>query len=278
MNSRNGDRRLSVGHVKPFVENANGKTSAGEEAAGKGGDTARPRQNGGRQSPRLPYCERFDQRQSVVEGQRRMGRSLAAMQQWPLLKNNTTNCRSGGQHGQLRKWCVPTASRPPQDKCILMAPCLRGWHRSTSKANATSGWPQRVAPACGVIGNSSSRKNNSIRIQPGSQQDQRLTWCVPQDYRIRNSATFAERMCPHTPRNGVSPRTRCVPTALGPLGWEGLPHVKDECRQWVAPASSLGMPSASVICRFGKTTTLASGMQPPYRIVVEVVCPHGQRD
>ncbi len=202
-----------------------------------------------------------------------MGRSLAAIQQWPLLKNNTTTCRSGGQHGQLRKWCVPTASRPPQDKCILMAPCLRGWHRSTSKANAASGWPQRVAPAYGSHRKFIVAEKQQYPHPAGIATRPATDMVCPQDCRIRNSATFAERMCPHTPRNGVSPRTRCVPTALGPLGWEGLPHVKGECRQWVAPASSLGMRRASVICRLGKTTTLASRMQPPYRIVVEVVCP-----
>ncbi len=33
------------------------------------------------------------------------------------------------------------------------------------------------------------------------------------------------------------------------------------------------MRNAPVMCRFGKTTVLASVMQPPYRIVVEAVCP-----
>ena len=230
-----------------------------------------------------------------------MGRILAAIQQWPLLKNNTTNCRSGGQHGQLRKWCVPTASRPPQDKCILMAPCLRGWHRSTSKANATSGWPQRVAPACGVIGNSSSRKNNSIRIQPGSQQDQRLTWCVPKTAASATPRpsqngcvpTPPEMVCP--PELGVSPpplarwdgrdcRTSKMSAASG---WpqrvasacgEPRSFVVSEKQQLSHPECNHHTGSWSKWCVPAAPVCTALGQTDSDRRAVGVVCPHGQRD
>ena len=109
--------------------------------------------------------------------------------------------------------------------------------------DAASGWPQRLVPAAGVIGQVLSRKSNSVRVEAGSRQGQQRTWCVP--------------------AGTGRPQGRCVPTYLSFRG---------DCRQWVAPAVGLGIWSDRVRVVAEKQQRSRRGRGVP-GAAAKVVCP-----